>query len=135
MNAAEVRRTIGGTWVERPYGWCLRSPLSVIRDAAKEMLICGARFAALVATPEAAGGLRLCWNWDVGGVLLSIESLASSNTALPSIVDIYPGADWAERETRDYYAVSFDHRASTPPLMLRIGDNPGVLLRREGEGL
>jgi NADH:ubiquinone oxidoreductase subunit C len=41
------------------------------------------------------------------------------------------GADWAEREARDYYAVTFSGRASTPTLMLREGDEPGVLLRKE----
>jgi hypothetical protein len=95
------------------------------------MLDCGARFSALVAVPEQAGGLRVSWNWDAGGVLLSIEAMVDRDSLVPSIADICPGADWAERETRDYYAVSFD-RATTPPLMLRAGDEPGVMLRPEG---
>jgi NADH:ubiquinone oxidoreductase subunit C len=51
---------------------------------------------------------------------------------VPSIVDIYPGADWAEREAREYYAVTFEGRVSTPPLMLREGDAVGILLGPEG---
>ena len=135
MNAAEVRRTISATWTERPYGWKLCLSLTAVRDAATKMLGCGARFCALVAMPEAVGGLRISWNWDVNGVLLSIESTVDRDTPVPSIADIYPGADWAERETRDYYAVSFDQRATTPPLMLRSGDQPGVMLREKGDRL
>jgi NADH:ubiquinone oxidoreductase subunit C len=51
---------------------------------------------------------------------------------MPTIADIYPGADWAERETRDYFAVKFEGRDSTPPLMLRDTDRPGILLETNG---
>ena len=51
---------------------------------------------------------------------------------MPTIADIYPGADWAERETRDYFAVEFEGRDSTPPLMLRDTDRPGILLETNG---
>ena len=51
---------------------------------------------------------------------------------VPSITEIYPGADWAEREARDCFAVTFSERADTPPLMLRDGDTPGILLHSEG---
>ncbi len=132
MNAAEVRETIGGTWTERPYGWKLCVPVAAIRDAALQMLRCEARFSALVAMPAEAGGLRLSWNWDVKGVLLSIETAVDWDSLVPSIADFCPGADWAERETRDYYAVSFDRRDTTAPLMLRTGDEPGMMLRPEG---
>jgi len=37
----------------------------------------------------------------------------------------------AERETRDYYAVPFEGRLSTPPLMLREEDAPGMMLSPE----
>jgi Respiratory-chain NADH dehydrogenase, 30 Kd subunit len=132
MNAAEVRETISGTWTERAYGWTLCLPATAIRDTALQMLRCEARFSAIVAIPAAGGGLRLSWNWDLKGVLFSIESMVGCDSLVPSIADICPAADWAERETRDYYAVSFDHRVTTPPLMLRTGDQPGVLLRTEG---
>ena len=131
MNAADVRQTISGTWIERPNGWKLCQPMAGIRDAARQMLRCEARFVALVAMPE-AGELRLSWNWDVKGVLLSIENSIAKDSPAPSIADIFPGADWAEREARDYYAVSFNQRATTPPLMLRADDEPGVMLVAEG---
>ncbi len=132
MSAAGLRERIGGSWTERADGWWLSAPVDGIRAAARAMLEGGARFAALVACPRAAGALRLSWHWDVDGTLLSIEATLASGAVVPSIADLYPGADWAERETRDYYAVSFEGRARTDPLMLREGDAPGLLLPAEG---
>jgi Ni,Fe-hydrogenase III component G len=132
MSAETLREKIGGNWTERADGWWLRIPADKIREAARTMLAGGARFAALVARPDGAGQLRFSWHWDLKGTLLSIETTISSGIPVPSIVDIYPGADWAEREAREYYAVAFEGRGSTPPLMLREGDAVGILLGPEG---
>jgi len=107
--------------------------LNEIRSIAEGMLESGARFVALVVTQIEAGSLRLAWHWDLKGKLFSAESVVTRNTPVPSIVDIYCGSDWAEREAREYYAVTFEGRASTPLLMLREGDPPGLLLRSEGD--
>ena len=90
------------------------------------------RFATIVATSAVDGALRLSWHWDVLGTLLSVESLLPPGGLMPTIADVYPGADWAERETRDYFAVEFEGRESTPPLMLRDTDTPGILLPTNG---
>lgn len=119
-------------WHKRADGEWLVAPLDEIRSIARSMIDRGARFAAMLVSQTETGDLRLSWHWDLKGTLFSVRSAAALNTALPSIVDIYPGADWAEREARDYYAVTFEGRESTPPLMLREGDPPGVLLRSEG---
>ena len=92
----------------------------------------GARFVALVVSQTKADDLRLAWHWDLKGKLYSVESTSWLTTPLPSIADIYCGADWAEREAHEYYAVTFEGRASTPPLMLPEGDPPGLLLRHPG---
>jgi NADH:ubiquinone oxidoreductase subunit C len=89
----------------------------------------GARFAALVARQTGAGALHLSWHWDFQGTLLCVETELAQGDLVPSITEIYPGADWAEREARDCFAVTFSERADTPPLMLRDGDTPGILLR------
>jgi len=132
MNAVGLRETIAGAWSERAGGFWLRVHAHEVRGAARAMLEGGARLSALVTTPGEGGALRLWWSWDDAGTLLSVEIALAEGAAAPSIVDIYPGADWAEREARDYYAVRFDGRADTPPLMLREGDAPGVLLRDRG---
>ena len=119
-------------WQQRAGANWMLANLGEIRSIAQTMLDRGARFEALLVSQTKTGNLRLVWYWDVNGKLFSVESEAALNTPVPSIVDIYCGADWAEREARDYYAVTFEGRASTPPLMLRDGDPPGILLRSEG---
>jgi hypothetical protein len=131
-TAAALRERIGGTWTERPDGWWRSIAVEDVPAAARAMLEGGARFAALVARSREAGALRLSWHWDLRGTLLSVEATLQAGAVVPSIVDVYPGADWAERETRDYYAVTFAGRATTEPLMLREGDAPGFLLPAEG---
>ena len=132
MSAEALRERIGGNWAAHADGWWLRVPADKIREVARTMLAGDARFAALVARPDGAGQLRLSWHWDLKGTLLSVESTLAASVPVPSIVDIYPGADWAEREAREYYAVTFEGRDSTPPLMLREGDAVGILLGPEG---
>ena len=119
-------------WRQRGGSNRMPANLGEIRTIAQSMLERGARFEAFVVTQTKAGELRLIWHWDLKGKLFSVESTAAVATPLPSIVDVYCGADWAEREARDYYGVTFEGRASTPPLMLRQGDPPGFMLRSEG---
>ena len=124
MTSQQWKQRAGANW--------MLANLGEIRSIAQTMLDRGARFEALLVTQTKTNNLRLVWYWDVNGKLFSAESEAALNTPVPSIVDIYCGADWAEREARDYYAVTFEGRASTPPLMLREADRPGVMLCSEG---
>lgn len=122
----------GLKWQDRPGQARLEADLGEIRSIAQTMLDSAARFVALVVNQTKAGDLRLAWHWDLNGKLYSVESTSSLTTPLPTIADIYCGADWAEREAREYYAVTFEGRASTLPLMLPEGDPPGILLRHSG---
>lgn len=131
MTAAEIRERVGGSWQERPDGWWLRVLPGQVRAVAAAMREGQARFSALVARRDGPG-LRLSWHWDVRGTLLSVDAVLPPGAAAPSVVELYPGVDWAEREAREYYDIAFEGRAATPPLMLREGDAPGVLLRAEG---
>lgn len=124
MTSQEWRQRAGGNWMP--------ANLGAIRSIAQNMLDRGARFEAFVVTQTKESEWRLIWHWDLNGKLFSVESRTAVATPLPSIVDIYCGADWAEREARDYYGVTFEGRASTAPLMLREADPPGVMLRSEG---
>jgi NADH:ubiquinone oxidoreductase subunit C len=135
MTAEETRFEIGGSWTERADGWWLSVSATSIQKIARTMLKAEARFVAIVALSEPANAMQLSWHWDMGGTLLSVVSLLDEGVSVPSIVDIYPGADWAERETRDYYAVTFEGRKDTPTLMLRTGDKPGSFLRTSGDRL
>jgi NADH-quinone oxidoreductase subunit C len=132
MDAVSLREKLGGDWFFRGGAWWRLEPIAGIRNIARQMLEGEARFATIVATSAADGSLRVSWHWDVFGTLLSVESLLPAGGLMPTIADIYPGADWAERETRDYFAVEFAGRDSTPPLMLRETDRPGILLPANG---
>lgn len=132
MDAVSLRLKIGVDWVWRAGAWWFLAPIGQLRGVARKMLDGEARFASIVASPADGGALRLSWHWDVHGTLLSVESILADGGLMPTIADIYPGADWAERETRDYFAVTFEGRESTLPLMLRDTDAPGILLARLG---
>lgn len=134
MTAEQTRQTLGGAWQLRKGGWWLTADAAQIAAQAAALLRCEARFVTITGRPVDEG-LRVSWHWDVAGTLLSLETQLAAGAPVPSIVASYPGADWAERELRDYYAVSFGGRDATPPLMLRADDRPGVLLCKTGEKL
>lgn len=133
MSTAELRDRIGGAWTERADGSWRHLSTGELRQAVQVLRDGDARFAALVPSQTAGSAIRLSWHFDLGGALLSLETTLAEDAVVPSIADLYPGADWAEREARDYYALAFEGRATTEPLMLRAEDAPGLLLRREGD--
>lgn len=135
MNAEEIRREIGGSWTQRADGWWLTVEGASIRESARIMRLGEARFVTMVALPEGDDAMRLSWHWEISGALHSVTACFVKGVLIPTIADIYRGADWAERETRDYYAVAFEGRTDTPALMIRNDDKPGVLLRKSGEKL
>lgn len=101
-----------------------------IRTTAERLRALDARFAAITATEQPDGAIRLDYQWDLDGIFLSFSTPAPDKRAV-SIVDIVPGADWAERETYEYFAVEFTGRATLDPLMLRKGDAPGIQLKKK----
>ncbi|BDU72804.1 NADH-quinone oxidoreductase subunit C [Mesoterricola silvestris] len=127
MMTEILRERCGGEWVRRLDGWWRCLALEEVVPAARALKEGGARFATLLVRPV-DGGLQVSWHWDLGGTLLSLRATVAGDAVLPSLGDLWPCTDWAEREARDYYAVSFSGRETTPPLMLREGDAPGVLL-------
>jgi len=134
MNSEQARSEIGGAWEEHADGWWLLVLVNQVPQVAAAMLRAEARFVTILALKE-GDALRVSWHWDVKGVLLSVATHFCEGMPIPSIIDTYPGADWAERETRDYYAVAFEGRPETPTLMLRDADKPGVFLCKSGEKL
>jgi Ni,Fe-hydrogenase III component G len=121
--AGGVERDAGG-------GYWARWPGLDVRAMATAMRALEARLATITAAPEAEGapGYRLIYHWDGGDCLVNLATTIASGT-VPSIADIIPCADWAEREIRDYYGLEFAGRTDTPPLMLRAGDPVGVFAR------
>lgn len=127
MNAEAMARELGGDTVfeRRDDGLWLDMPESSVPHMAQMMRDAEARLVTMTAKPgEATGSFELMYHWDISGVLLTVKVVIERTAK--SIVDLWPAADWAERETRDYYAIEFEGRDQTPPLMLREGDRPGL---------
>ena len=103
-----------------------------VRQMASVMLAGGAYFSTLTCVPH-GDGLRVIYHWTVNAHLVNIET-AAVDGKLPSISDLLPAADWAEREAHDYFAIEFTGRVATPPLVLRDGDAPGLFSRTEDIG-
>jgi hypothetical protein len=101
-----------------------------LRDYTGCMLAARARFVAITATELENKEIRLDYQWDLDGQLLSLTTATIQQT-IPSIVDLCPAADWVERETREYFAVVFTGRETTDPLMMRANSEPGLHLRKE----
>ncbi len=54
-----------------------------------------------------------------GGCRVSLRVLVDRGAPkLPTIQDIYPGANWHERETHDFYGVVFEGHPDLSPLIL-----------------
>jgi Ni,Fe-hydrogenase III component G len=87
------------------------------------------RLITLTARPDPDGGYRLIYHWDTGDAVLNIATTVTTESGAPTIADLIPGADWAEREIRDYYDLDFTGRNATPTLMLHPGDPAGLFSR------
>ena len=118
----------GWTWKNGSW-WCELDFLAV-RDHAQTMLRHGARFVAITVMEREDHELRLDYQWDVHGQLLSFTT-ATQDKRVATIADLIPAADWAERETWEYFAVEFTGREHTLPLMTRAGDAVGIHLAKE----
>jgi NADH:ubiquinone oxidoreductase subunit C len=131
MNTAEIDlKELGATWLAS--STCMKTVVAPnqVHAVAAALRKHNLRFVTIVCMPCDVSSFRVMWYWDLKGALYSVETSVKADEPLPTISDIYPGADWMERETRDYYAVVFDGRFDTPPLMLRENDEPGILLRK-----
>lgn len=121
---------LGEGWSWLKGSWWLDTPENFdLRAITARLIELQARFVAITATPEAEA-IRLDYQWDLNGQLLSFKVPCASKL-IASIVDLVPGADWAERETYEYFAVEFIGRTSMEPLMLRTGDPVGVHMQKE----
>jgi len=69
-------------------------------------------------------GLEVVYQFARYDQLYRIKACVSVPNSLevPTISDIYQGADWHERETRDFYGVVFDGHPNLKPLLLAEED-------------
>ena len=122
---------LGSGWAWSNGSWWLTptEPLDV-RTMTEQMRALGARFLCMTATERTDKEIRLDYQWDLDGKLLSFVTATSLNR-IATIADLCPAADWVERETHEYFAVEFTGRKHTQPLMTRAGDPIGINLHKE----
>jgi NADH-quinone oxidoreductase subunit C len=60
---------------------------------------------------------------------------APQDMTVPSICHIYPGANWHERETRDFYGIIFSGHPNLEPLLLCEEDKDFHPLRKQDKKL
>lgn len=118
---------LGDGWERENGSWWITPESSDVRTIASLMLARGARFVTITAVENASDEFNLDYHWDLNGQLLTFL-MCTKGRRIASIYDLVPAADWAEREIHDYFAVAFSGRDAMQPLMLRVGDTPGVHL-------
>jgi NADH-quinone oxidoreductase subunit C len=119
---ARVSVSGGGPGYERatvdvpPHRWA--DALRAARD--DERLACD-YFDWLSAVDEEAEGFTVVAHlWSTTGRLglLVRARVPRQAPVLPSVVEVYPGAAWAERETHEMFGISFDGHPDPTPLLL-----------------
>jgi hypothetical protein len=121
---------LGEGWEWNNGSWWKNLESTEVRSHAALMLMIGARFVAITAIERADKEIRLDYQWDLEGQLLSFTT-ATEAQHIATIADLSPAADWVERETHEYFSVEFTGRAHTKPLMTRPGDPLGINLHKE----
>ena len=99
-----------------------------VRDLATQLNALKARFVTITARQlPGSEGICLEYHWDLDGQLLGF-SFATPANSIDSIYDLCEAVDWIEREIHEGFAVDFLGR-EYEPLLLRVGDIPGLNLR------
>ncbi len=128
MNVGEMRQLLGlqTGFIEQEDGYWGHVPNLDVRRMAQSLFGLEARLITITARPS-GDECRLIYHWDWQGKMLHLSTL-THRREIESIADLYPAADWIEREIHDLYAVVFAARV-TPPLLLRPNDAAGLFLR------
>jgi hypothetical protein len=122
---------LGEGWIwDKGSWWFTPSDVIDVRATAQRMIELNARFVAITAIERADKEIRLDYQWDLEGKLLSFVCVTHA-AQIPTIADLCPAADWVERETHEYFSVEFAGRTNTLPLMTRAGDSLGINLHKE----
>lgn len=83
----------------------------------------GARFVSLSAVPADGGEAVLYYHFDLDGCVYSL-SLTTVGRIVASIVELFPGANWAEREAFAAYGIHFEGHPDLRPLLAGLVDAP-----------
>jgi hypothetical protein len=130
FDAALLELRAADGWEQKNGAWWIAPETLDPRAMTQFMLAQSARLMTISAMESEGGETRLDYHWDLKGVILTFTTRTQGNTAV-SVSDLCAGADWAEREIHEYFAVEFSGRDNTKPLMLRPGLKLGLNRREE----
>ncbi len=91
-----------------------------------------------VTAVDAAPELLVVYHFSqvAGGCRVALKLLTDREApAAPSIHDLYPGANWHEREAHDFYGVVFDGHPDLSPLILPEDSGDLRPLRKDAASL
>jgi NADH-quinone oxidoreductase subunit C len=95
-------------------------PAGKLLALAKSLRDCGFTLLDL-STIETAEGFLLTWHFDCLEKPLRVALRVLSpgpNPSCPSLYSVFQGAEWHERESRDFFGVSFPGNPNLAPLLL-----------------
>ncbi|MBS1888371.1 MAG: NADH-quinone oxidoreductase subunit C [Actinobacteria bacterium] len=116
-QATEVRTVAVGEWRES----CLGE-----RDR-------GGRFCGAYAV-RAGEGCRWTALFAAGEVTRAVSVALGAGQPAPTLVDLFPAADWDEREAHDLYGLEFEGRAALRPLVAHTAETESWTAPVGGEG-
>ncbi len=129
----EVSVSGGGDWARATVDVPVALWRTAIRLARDDAALAMTFFDWLSAVDEVDAGFRIVahlWSPTARHGLLLRTLVPRDNPRVPSIVDIYPGAAWHERETHEMFGVYFDGHPDLRPLLL-APEFEGHPLRKE----
>ena len=68
--------------------------------------------------------------WTVNERVVLRVLIGKDNPVVPSITSVFDGAEWHERETRDFHGVMFEGNPNLVPLLLSVEDKDLFPLRK-----
>lgn len=68
--------------------------------------------------------------WTINERVVLRVLIGKDNPVIPSITSVFDGADWHERETRDFHGVVFEGHPNLVPLLLAVEDRDLFPLRK-----
>ncbi len=101
----------------------VRLPGSAVRDVA-QLLYEKEFYLVFVSAVHHASAIEVVYQYGhfETQYRIQVRADASSEGVIPSIADIFHGANWHERETKDFFGVTFDGHPNLQPLLLDASD-------------